>query len=226
MRWPLEDYVVTRDFFYEATIYVGGQHAALDLVRETVTTLGSPIFAVGSGTVIGVGWDMYSGFFVAIDHAGGWRTFYRHLYGQSPVVVGQVVAQDQVIGNVGSTGWSTGPHLHFDLWHRERYDGTAFYKNGWYAHDPILYLGQEEDSMPDPIYVSPKGERAQRGAAGKSVIGMNEDVDGLIAAGAEVIPVSQMLFDAIPVAPTLPEIQAMINAATSKIIETLKDHAS
>ena len=142
---PLEDHILTRGFHYKATLYVGGQHAAADYIRRLGTTAGSPIRAVADGVVVGVGWDFYSGFFVAIDHVGGWRSFYRHLYGQAPVVVGQRVSQGQIIGNLGNTGWSQGAHLHFDLWNRNKKDSTAFYKNGWWAHDPELYLGQEED---------------------------------------------------------------------------------
>ena len=144
--WPLDDYIITRDFYYKASLYVGGQHAALDLIRKTGSTQAAPIRAVASGTVAGVGWDMYSGFFVAVDHAGGWRSIYRHLYRQTPVVVGQQVSRGQIIGNVGNTGWSQGDHLHFDLWSMAPIEG-AFEKNGIWAVDPALYLGQEEDEM-------------------------------------------------------------------------------
>ena len=149
---PLHDHVLTRGFAYLSSLYVGGQHAAADYIRRTGPTRAAPIRAVADGTVAGVGWDFYSGFFVAVDHAGGWRSFYRHLYGQTPVVVGQHVTQGQTIGNVGNTGASLGDHLHFDLWCREKRDPTAFWKNGWWAHDPELYLGaetEEEDEMTD-----------------------------------------------------------------------------
>ncbi|KKL50358.1 hypothetical protein LCGC14_2306270, partial [marine sediment metagenome] len=83
-------------------------------------------------------------------HSGLWRSFYRHLYGQTPVAVNQYVPQGQIIGNVGNTGASLGDHLHFDLWNREKHDPTAFYKNAWWAHDPVLYLEEEEkDEMTD-----------------------------------------------------------------------------
>lgn len=145
--WPLDDYILTRDFYYLASLYIGGQHAAIDLIRELEATRASPIRVVADGVVVGVGWDYYSGFFVAVDHAGGFRSFYRHLYGQTPVVVGQQVSQGQIIGNVGSTGGvSLGDHLHFDLWNRNkiRDDNAIFYKNDWYAVDPMKYLGRED----------------------------------------------------------------------------------
>lgn len=145
--WPLDDYVLTRGFYYLSSLYVGGQHAAVDLIRRLATTTGAPIRAVANGTVAGVGWDMYSGFFVAVDHVDGWRSWYRHLYGQTPVVVGQRVARGQIIGNVGNTGASQGAHLHFDLWHRGKHDPTAFAKHGIWAHNPELYLGKGNDDM-------------------------------------------------------------------------------
>lgn len=144
--WPVPG-PVTRGFDYLSNIYVGGQHAAIDIAAPS----GTPIRAIADGIVAGIGWDFYSGFFVALRHAGGWRSFYRHLYGQTPVVVSQGVAQSQIIGNVGNTGYSLGPHLHFDLWNIDKQDSTAFGKHGIWAHDPELYLGQEDD-MTDEEY--------------------------------------------------------------------------
>ena len=144
MIWPLSDYTITRGFDYPSSIYVGGLHAAIDLMRATGPTLGSPILAVDKGSILGDAWDPYSGYFVGQQLPGGWVCFYRHLFSDAPPVVGQIVQQGEVIAYVGSTGLSSGPHLHFDLWHREKQDATAFYKNGWWAHDPELYLGKGE----------------------------------------------------------------------------------
>ena len=144
---PVRDPIVTRGFNYLSNIYVGGQHAADDFIPRNRPATGEPIRVVAGGVVTGVGWDFYSGFFVAVDHAGGWRTFYRHLYGQTPVSIGQRVNQGQIIGNVGNTGYSLGAHLHFDLWCTVKHDATAFAKHGLWAHNPELYLGQEDDMM-------------------------------------------------------------------------------
>lgn len=143
--WPIDDPVITRNFYYLSSLYVGGQHAALDLIPRGRPATGEPLRAIANGTVVGVGWDFYSGFFVALDLADGYRCFYRHLFGMTPVAVGQRVSQGQIIGNVGNTGWSLGAHLHFDLWNRDkiRDDEAIFYKNNWYALDPVFYLGQE-----------------------------------------------------------------------------------
>ena len=151
--WPLTDHYITRGFNFVSDIYVKGDngvrlHAALDLVRLQGDTAGRDTLSVADSTIAGVGWDIYSGFFVAADlDEGGWRVLYRHLDGPAPVAVGQRIKQGQVIGYVGSTGLSSGPHLHVDLWHKQPQDPTAHAKVGWWAHNPELYLGQEDNDM-------------------------------------------------------------------------------
>ncbi|MFD0206497.1 MULTISPECIES: M23 family metallopeptidase [Saccharothrix] len=77
--------------------------------------LGDPVVASAGGTVTRVentGSTSY-GRWIEIGHGGGWRTRYAHLSVQR-VSVGQAVRRGQRIGDVGSTGGSTGPHLHFE----------------------------------------------------------------------------------------------------------------
>ncbi|WP_245677665.1 M23 family metallopeptidase [Chondromyces crocatus] len=84
--------------------------------------LGDPVVAAAAGTVTRVaneGSTSY-GRWVEIDHGGGYRTRYAHLQTQT-VSVGQQVAMGRKIGTVGSTGGSTGPHLHYEV----RLNGTA-----------------------------------------------------------------------------------------------------
>ena len=76
---------------------------------------GTPIRAADSGYVVLAGWSRSGyGYHVVIDHGNGFQTLYAHL---SRIFVkrGQVVAKGGVIGNMGSTGRSTGPHLHFEV---------------------------------------------------------------------------------------------------------------
>lgn len=89
----------------------GVLHAGIDLAADE----GTPIHAAAAGTVLAAGW-VYAGYGISvmIDHGGGVQTHYAH---QSRTVVqpGQKVKAGQVIGYEGSTGDSTGPHLHFEV---------------------------------------------------------------------------------------------------------------
>ncbi len=85
-------------------------HTGVDIAAPS----GTPIRAAAAGTVIIAGWMDAYGYTVAIDHGGGVSTLYAHCSSVS-VRVGQEVSQGQVIGRVGSTGWSTGPHLHWEV---------------------------------------------------------------------------------------------------------------
>jgi murein DD-endopeptidase MepM/ murein hydrolase activator NlpD len=101
----------------------GSFHYGLDIGAGP----GTPIHAAAAGVVIYAGW--YDGFgnFVVIDHGGGISTTYGH-QSQIAVSVGERVEQGQVIGYVGSTGFSTGPHLDFEV----RVNGAPV--------DPLGYL--------------------------------------------------------------------------------------
>jgi murein DD-endopeptidase MepM/ murein hydrolase activator NlpD len=75
---------------------------------------GDPVVAGASGTVTFVGWQNGYGQLVVIDHGGGVATRYGHL-SHIDVAQGQTIARSQFIGRVGSTGRSTGPHLHYEV---------------------------------------------------------------------------------------------------------------
>jgi murein DD-endopeptidase MepM/ murein hydrolase activator NlpD len=83
---------------------------------------GEPVYASESGTVVYAGWNTSGyGNMVMIDHNNGYQTLYAHMEnGSITVACGDPVARGQQIGNAGSTGNSTGPHLHFEI----RYLGT------------------------------------------------------------------------------------------------------
>jgi murein DD-endopeptidase MepM/ murein hydrolase activator NlpD len=77
--------------------------------------MGIPIYAADSGVVVYSGWNNNGyGYLIVIDHGNGWQTRYAHL-SQRNVECGAYVYQGDVIGLMGSTGNSTGPHLHFEL---------------------------------------------------------------------------------------------------------------
>ncbi|NLB46768.1 MAG: peptidoglycan DD-metalloendopeptidase family protein [Microbacteriaceae bacterium] len=85
-------------------------HRALDLAIGNW----NPIYAASSGTVTASGWIGTYGYAVFIDHGGGQSTRYAHMIQAPNVRAGNWVSAGQVIGYVGSTGNSTGPHLHFE----------------------------------------------------------------------------------------------------------------
>jgi murein DD-endopeptidase MepM/ murein hydrolase activator NlpD len=85
-------------------------HAGIDISAPT----GTPIRAVASGSVALAGWTGGYGQYTCIQHGGGLSSCYAH-QSSIGVSVGQSVSQGQVIGAVGSTGNSTGPHLHFEI---------------------------------------------------------------------------------------------------------------
>ncbi|HEY7875142.1 MAG TPA: M23 family metallopeptidase, partial [Actinomycetota bacterium] len=103
--WPLNG-PVTSGYGYRW----GRLHAGIDISGYT----GQPIIAAKSGVVIEAGSMGGYGNGTVIDHGGGIATLYGHQTSIG-VSVGQRVSQGDVIGTVGSTGYSTGPHLHFEV---------------------------------------------------------------------------------------------------------------
>ncbi|NDJ55069.1 MAG: M23 family metallopeptidase, partial [Chloroflexi bacterium] len=102
-------------------------HPAIDLSADT----GTPILAADGGTVTYAGWSPVGyGNLVILDHGNGWLTYYAHL---ESVVVGcaQWVRRGGLLGTMGSTGNSTGPHLHFEM---IRF-GEAIDPNGYIRFD-------------------------------------------------------------------------------------------
>ncbi len=86
-------------------------HPALDFAGR----MGNAIYATDAGVVVYAGWNDWGyGNLIILDHGNGWQSLYAHL-SQINVGCGQSVGQGDVIGLMGSTGNSTGPHLHFEL---------------------------------------------------------------------------------------------------------------
>ncbi|MGC9523528.1 MAG: peptidoglycan DD-metalloendopeptidase family protein [Anaerolineae bacterium] len=76
--------------------------------------LGDPIYAADAGVVVWAGWNGGYGNLVRVSHGNGFETYYAH-FSAYAVGCGDPVAQGQIVGYCGSTGWSTGPHLHYEI---------------------------------------------------------------------------------------------------------------
>lgn len=93
-------------------------HSGVDLAAPA----GTPIKATRAGTVTKTAYDSASGYYVTINHGDGFSSSYLHMtHWDASIYVGKKVSQGEVIGYVGSTGWSTGNHLHFSIY----FNGTA-----------------------------------------------------------------------------------------------------
>ena len=117
----------------------GRLHAGVDLA----TASGTPIHAVGAGVVVRAGAAEGYGNAVLIDHGNGYLTHYGHM-SVITVTVGQHVTVGQQIGNEGSTGHSTGPHLHFEV-----HQGT--YKN---PIEPTKWMHEHGVDIPGCVPLS------------------------------------------------------------------------
>ncbi|MBU4216360.1 M23 family metallopeptidase [Patescibacteria group bacterium] len=114
LRAPVEFRYISSGFTtgrrYVEAFNVSTGHRAIDYAAS----MGTPIRAVGNGTVTKAGWGGPYGNLTSIRHNGTYSTNYGH---QSRIIVkvGQRVKQGEIIGYVGSTGFSTGPHLHYEM---------------------------------------------------------------------------------------------------------------
>lgn len=121
--WPTRSgYLISTYFGYDSGTYSFTRyHEAIDI---TGTGCGSPIYSANDGTVITSKWHNSFGYYIEINHNNGYITRYAHL-SKMFVSVGQAVSMGEVIGTMGSTGESTGCHLHF----------AVSYNNTWF--DPF-----------------------------------------------------------------------------------------
>jgi murein DD-endopeptidase MepM/ murein hydrolase activator NlpD len=112
---------------------------------------GTPVRALGDGSVLEARYSGGGGNTVALAHGGTYKTRYLHLSGfASKIRAGAIVKQGQVIGYVGSTGLSTGPHLHFE-----------FYQNNHYV-DPLKVDLPASASVPEELLAEFETHSAQR----------------------------------------------------------------
>jgi len=124
-RFPLLNFRITSGYGMRECP-MGGRphfHRGIDLAAP----MGTEIFAAADGVVIETGYDRVLGYFVTISHARNWTTLYGHMQ-RIGTSAGTQVRAGSLIGWVGSTGLSTGPHLHFEMW------------QGGQTRDPGRYL--------------------------------------------------------------------------------------
>ena len=111
-QWPLKKYKITQKF----NSFKRPPHLGVDLKASR----GTPVLSIYSGKVVYAD-QKFTGYgkIVIIEHNPYWTSLYSHL-SQIKVKLGQKVKQGQTIGAVGSTGRSSGPHLHFELMYKKR----------------------------------------------------------------------------------------------------------
>ena len=134
-RMPLDDATLTSDYGSRIHPVLGGRrnHNGVDLAQPT----GTPVYATADGIVSKADyWGSY-GNYIQIEHGGEMETRYAHLSGYA-VAAGEQVRKGQLIGFVGSTGRSTGPHLHYEV----RVAGQAV--------DPTPYMVETRLASADP----------------------------------------------------------------------------
>ncbi|MDH6534080.1 M23 family peptidase [Parabacteroides sp. 52] len=97
-------------------------HTGMDFTAK----IGTDIYATGNGVVTFAAWKQGYGNCIIVDHGYGYQTLYGHM-SKYRARVGQKVVRGQVIGEVGNSGKSTGPHLHYEVIVRGKYDNPAKY---------------------------------------------------------------------------------------------------
>lgn len=142
--WPIDGGYVSDVFISDRN------HKGLDIAADT----GTNIYAADDGVVVSAGWNPGGyGYFVQIDHLNGYQTVYGHM-SSVLVTAKQPVVRGQLIGLVGSTGDSTGPHCHFEVRYENVCYNPADYLN---TVDPSKYMPQvDKDEDEDEDKDKPK----------------------------------------------------------------------
>ena len=118
LRMPLDESVLTSNFGMRTSPITGNPkfHKGIDLAAPR----GTNVYACKSAVVANASWDNVYGNFVILDHENNTQSVYAHM-DETLVKTGEIINGGTVIGKVGTTGASTGPHLHFEI----RVNGTA-----------------------------------------------------------------------------------------------------
>lgn len=131
-RMPLEGSQLTSGYGMRTHPVLGGRrkHTGIDLAAPT----GTPVYATADGVVSRADWFSSYGLYISIEHGASMQTRFGHL-SRLAVAAGDSVKKGDLIGYVGSTGRSTGPHLHYEV----RIDGLAV--------NPIPYMVESEAQL-------------------------------------------------------------------------------
>ncbi|MDP5103804.1 MAG: M23 family metallopeptidase [Erythrobacter sp.] len=131
-RMPLEDAALTSGFGMRNHPVLGGRrkHTGIDLAAPS----GTPVYATADGIIGRADWFSSYGLYISINHGASMETRYAHL-SRLAVAAGDNVKKGDLIGYVGSTGRSTGPHLHYEV----RVEGLAV--------NPIPYMVESEAQL-------------------------------------------------------------------------------
>ena len=111
-RMPVNNATMTSGYGLRWHPVIGGrrQHKGVDLAQP----VGTPVYATADGVISKAEWFSSYGLFISVEHGGNIQTRYGHL-SRLNVAAGQTVHKGDLIGYVGSTGRSTGPHLHYEV---------------------------------------------------------------------------------------------------------------
>ena len=128
-RFPLDRGRITSTYGLRLSPITGEKafHPGIDIAAPA----GTPVFASGQGVVIADSYSEILGNYVIIKHPGTYHTVYGHLK-KSFVILGSSVKAGNIIGEVGNTGYSTGPHLHFEV------------RSGEKAEDPLILIHRKQ----------------------------------------------------------------------------------
>ena len=133
VAWPTDSTRITSEFGVRSDPFTRrpAKHSGIDLGGSS----GDPVYAAGGGVVIESAYNRSRGHYIMIEHDSGYKSVYMHLR-KRLASEGQKVEQGEQIGLLGSSGRSTGPHLHFEIWK----DGQAV--------DPLPYLHLFKEENP------------------------------------------------------------------------------
>lgn len=146
LKWPASCKVITQKYGNRSARYISGRHTGLDIGCKA----GSPIYAAHDGTVTYSGYNGAYGNEVRVQLNSSFVTSYHHM-SRRKAVKGDVVSAGNVIGYIGSTGQSTGPHLHFEIRVNGKHTDPEPYLSGASVPGGATQAGFEQAGITDSL---------------------------------------------------------------------------